>query len=99
MMASNQPFRRVDDGIGSGLVGGAVVGGAMAGGFRAGGGLLASKIASNRITGTSGARAGLKTMKAHNKLKGYGWKGKTMAYGGSILAAGLMGAGLDAMND
>lgn len=31
MMNSNQPFQRVDDGIGAGLVGGAVVGGAMAG--------------------------------------------------------------------
>lgn len=32
MMQSNQPYQRVDDGIGAGLIGGAVVGGALAGG-------------------------------------------------------------------
>jgi hypothetical protein len=40
MLQSNQPFQRVDDGIGSGLVGGAVVGGAIHGGV---GGLIGFK--------------------------------------------------------
>lgn len=37
MLASNQPYRRVDDGIGAGLVGGAVMGGALSAGAIYGG--------------------------------------------------------------
>lgn len=33
MLTSNQPYQRVDDGIGAGLISGAVIGGATAGAF------------------------------------------------------------------
>lgn len=122
MLASNQPYQRVDDGVGAGFVGGALAGGAAAGAAHKWGakGLSALSNVNNntaltRSMGTDGeygskynkiARqheaAGNGIQKAsslHKKGFAGGWKGKAAAYGGSVLAGGLLGAGLDAAND
>ncbi|WAT23542.1 hypothetical protein O0R52_22440 (plasmid) [Bacillus halotolerans] len=44
MLSSNQPYRRVDDGIGTGLVSGAVIGGAGTAGFIYGGNAAGQKL-------------------------------------------------------
>lgn len=46
MMQSNQPYGRVDDGIGAGLVGGAVIGGATTAAYQFGGKSVANFTAS-----------------------------------------------------
>jgi hypothetical protein len=131
MMASNQPFGRVDDGIGAGLISGAVVGGAFAGGLHTNfarkslksgarsiknnyrdkifdlqdkAGMLPTEAQEKKLTSlkskhklASKLPGGIDNL--HNKAYGGGWKGKAVAYGGSVLAAGLIGAGLDSMND
>lgn len=45
MLSSNQPYHRVDDGVGAGLVGGAVVGGALSAGTIYGGSAAIRKVA------------------------------------------------------
>ncbi|UYX56237.1 hypothetical protein M3Y14_33845 (plasmid) [Bacillus thuringiensis] len=37
--------------------------------------------------------------KLHNKAFGGGWKSKAVAYGGSVLAGGILGAGVGAISD
>ncbi|PLC14110.1 hypothetical protein BV582_21300 [Bacillus paralicheniformis] len=53
MLNSNQPYRRVDDGMGSGMVSGAVVGGAASAGFIYGGNAAGQKLqqANSSLTG------------------------------------------------
>lgn len=135
MMQSNQPYGRVDDGIGAGLVSGAVIGGAMAGathrwGGRAIEGMKESarnsmRNSQNNMDSTMrregvsssdsiGAQRQhsknvnkkqkvMKGLKGAEDLRGKGfgggWKGKAVAYGGSVLAGSLLGAAGDAMND
>lgn len=129
MLSSNQPYQRVDDGIGAGLIAGSVIGGAAAGATQ-----MWGKEGINKIRGLSdgalnkaqkavsniGPQAGIgdmtkaannfNTVKTrHEKMgsvldgaekwrgKGFsgGWKGKSIAYGGSVLAGGLIGAAID----
>lgn len=133
MLASNQPYQRVDDGVGAGFIGGAVAGGAMAGSAHMWGAKGLSGLRSlndgalnkaERAVTNIGPRAGIGDMakaasglqkaqerhgkigkvldgseKLHGKAFGGGWKGKALAYGGSVLAGGILGAGMDAMND
>lgn len=53
MLASNQPYQRVDDGVGAGLVGGAVVGGALSAGAIYGGSSAIRKLAMTDLSRTS----------------------------------------------
>ncbi|CUB50613.1 hypothetical protein BN2127_JRS10_00124 [Bacillus subtilis] len=134
-LASNQPYQRVDDGIGAGFVAGGVVGAAAAGTAHKWGkqGIDAfsqrsSLKTANSLANMLGAKKNLKSGRAaaetitnahkaqeskharnmkvaskaeglHNKAFGGGWKGKAIAYGGSVLAGGILGAGVDAMSD
>lgn len=134
-LASNQPYQKVDDGIGAGLLGGAVVGGALAGSAHRWGdkgidGLRSMtknrlQLSEDQMRGTM-SREGVTSsesigaQKSHYKNvnrgtsvmkglhgveglrnKGFGgskW-GKAAAYGGSILAGGILGGVGDAIND
>jgi hypothetical protein len=130
MLSSNQPYSRVDDGVGSGFVGGALMGGAVAGAAHRWGQKGIQGMASramdkrdyansrmDRIPGDVGDSKSLnkharsvdradrtvsaaKSMSSlHNKGFGGGLKGKALAYGGSVIAGGLLGMGADALSD
>ncbi len=99
MMYSNQPYQRVDDGIGSGLVGGAVVGAAALGGFHAAGRQMAKTVASNPLTGVRGKGLASSIAEQHGKFKHMSGKRKALAYGGSVLAGSLLGGVTDALNN
>lgn len=94
-MYSNQPYQKVDDGIGSGFIGGAVVGAAAVGGFHAGGRQLASAVASNPVTKNKLMGAGTSIAENHMKFKNMSGKRKALTYGGSILAGSLLGSAFD----
>lgn len=134
-LASNQPYQKVDDGIGAGLIGGAVVGASLTGAAHRWGqqgieGLRSStkeylQISQDGMNGTmaregvssaesldaqrhhyKNVKQGTSVMKGlhgadslHNKAFSGGWKGKAAAYGGSILAGGILGGVGDAIND
>lgn len=123
MLASNQPYKRVDDGIGAGFIGGALAGGAAAGAAHLWGdrgikglqslsgkaGMAGARTAADRNNQGISESISKATIKTHDGLgkaagmrkKAFagGWKGKAAAYGGSVLAGGLLGAGIDAAND
>ncbi|MCY8577155.1 hypothetical protein MOD24_14995 [Bacillus haynesii] len=73
-MNSNQPYRRVDDGMGSGMVSGAVVGGAASAGFIYGGNAAGQKLqqANSSLTGRMIDRA--PSQEAADRLTAQGLK-------------------------
>lgn len=126
MLQSNQPYQRVDDGVGAGFVAGSVVGAAAGGaahrwGYQGISALknLNSDIGSGRHDRISAFYSGEKQKsmldkvdrteirneaalnkvdKLHAKTMRGGLKGMAAGYAGSILAGGVIGAGVDALN-
>ncbi|MEB2276924.1 hypothetical protein LAV82_23170 [Bacillus sp. ILBB4] len=127
MLSSNQPYHRVDDGIGAGVVAGSVIGGAAAGASHMWGGNLingyrdkssaAFANAKRDFNGAENKEAAMKDYQkandkhtkqqtraknlssAHSKGFSGGWKGKAAAYGGSVLAGGILGGFIDGANN
>lgn len=104
-MQSNNPYRRVDDGIGSGLVGGAVIGAGVAGGFQMGGRALSGALSGRgpiRLPQNAGNYS-MRSMAAGQARRYAGKAGATLqglhtsAFGGSgkrkAAAYGLAAAG------
>lgn len=122
MLASNQPYQRVDDGVGAGFIGGALAGGAAAGAAHLWGdkgikglqslsgkaGMAGAMTAADRNNHGISESISKATVKTHDglgktegmrkKAFGGGWK-TAGVYAGSVLAGGLLGAGIDASND
>ena len=128
MLSSNQPYQRVDEGVGSGLIAGGLIGGAAAGAAHKWGSQGLQSMGQNAMDRRAFANTMVDGMKdvgnsktfdkyakqidsADQKLNAYkkldkmhtkgfagGWKGKAAAYGGSVLAGGLIGAGIDSAN-
>jgi hypothetical protein len=132
MMLSNQPYYRVDDGLGNGMAYGALAGvaamgttqGVMFGMARREFNKARDAFVKSRMTPTlalpapQGSVEGTPTralapvhestppkvemgsaQQRYNKLFKRGLKGRALAYGGALLAGGLIGAATDAMND
>ncbi len=110
MMQSNNPYKRVDDGIGAGLVSGAVIGGAAAAGFHRQGGAIANRMATTPIrmgqTAGTGSRMGPRMVQAGQRMggfhaKNFGGSGrrKALAYGAAALGGAILGGSIDGMRN
>jgi len=114
MMQTNNPYNRVDDGIGAGVVGGAVIGGAAMAGFQYGAGRLSSSITNRPIrmggggsfgtkakgyAGSQVRRAAARTGAMHNKFMAGSGKRKALTYGAAALGGALLGGIADSVND
>jgi hypothetical protein len=110
---SNQPYGRVDNGIGTGLMGGAIIGAAATAGAQFGGAMAVSKMRDYKatlrdraaFTGSDLDRNRYENLtKATHKVNGYrkaafgsGWR-KAVSYGVGALAGAAIGGAIDANN-
>jgi len=110
---SNEPYSRVDNGIGAGLMGGAAMGAAVVAGAQFGGAYAVSKMRDYKgrlrdqasFTGSdldrwkyeNWTKATGKINKFRKKAFGPGWK-KVVSYGIGVAAGAAIGGAIDANN-